>query len=92
MLILKNTSTLDIGNMGSGILFDHDNDKNSMSSVNTFAFAQRKMPDGAVHGLAEATGVIRGTLPNEKDNAVAPSVGAAYPKSNSASGPSPELP
>ena len=31
MSILENTAALNIGNMDSGVLFDHDNNENSMS-------------------------------------------------------------
>ena len=41
MSILESTATLDIRNMDSGVLFNHDNDENSMSSVNKFASAGR---------------------------------------------------
>ena len=48
MPILDNTTALEVGNMDSGILFGYDNNKNSMSSVTTHAFAQRNTPAGAL--------------------------------------------
>ena len=90
--ILENTATFDIDNMESGILFDHDNDKNSMSSVNTFVFAQCNIPGGAVRGFAEAESVVRGTPQNENDDAATPSGAAAAPVSDSTLGTSTELP
>ena len=88
MSILENTTTLDIRNMDSGVLFDHDNDKNSMSSVNTFAFAQCNMPGRAVQGFEEAASAIRGTSQNETDDAATPIGVLAAPESNSAEGTS----
>ena len=46
MSILENTAALIIRNMDSVVLFNHENNKNSMSSVNTFVFAQVNTPDG----------------------------------------------
>ena len=88
MSIFENTATLNIGNMDSGVLFDHNNDENSMRSVNMFAFAQSNTPGGAVHGFAGAASIVRGTPPNEMDDATTRSGEAAAPESNSAKGTS----
>ena len=92
MLIVENTATLHIGNMDLGVLFDHDNDKNSMSSVNTFVFAQFNTPGRAVRGFAEASMAIYGIPQNENDGAATPSGAAAASASNNAAGSSVELP
>ena len=94
MPILDNTTALEVGNMDSGILFDHDNGENSMSSVTTHAFTQRNKPAGAVSGLAEASAAIGGIPQTENDAAVAVSLhrGAADPVSTSAACQSQELP
>ena len=90
MSILDNTAALEIGNMDSGILFDHDNDENSMSSMTTQAFAQRHMPK--VSGLAAAAAALGGTPQNGNNADATSGRGAPEPASNSATGQAQELP
>ena len=92
MSILENTAVLEIGNMDSGILFDHDNDEKSMRSVTTAAFDRRNTPVGAVSGLQEATTTLEGTQTNETDATAASSRGAAGTASDSTGGTSQEIP
>ena len=92
MSILENTAVLEIGNMDSGVIFDHDNDENSMSSVTTAVFARNNMPAGAVSGLPAATPTVEETQTNATDAAATSGRGAADTASGSAGGSSQTLP
>ena len=92
MSILENTAVLEIGNMGSGVIFDHDNDENSMSSVTTAVFSRNNMPAGAVSGLPAETPTVEETQTNATDAAATLGRGAADTTSASAGGSSHTLP
>ena len=92
MLILENTAVLEIGNMDSGVIFDHDDDANSMSSVNTAAFARNNMPAGRVRGLPVTNPTAVETQTDAADAAATSGRGAADNTSASAGGSSNPLP
>ena len=92
MSILENTATLEIGNMDSGVIFDHDNDVNSMSSVTTAAFARNNMPAGTVTGLPPADSTAEEMQTQTTDAAASSNGGAADNSSARAGGSSNLLP
>ena len=92
MSILDNTATLEIGNMDSGVIFDHDDGDNSMSSVTTAAFAINNMPAGTVTGLPPADPTAEETQTQTTDAAASWNGGTADNASASAGGSSNLLP
>ena len=55
MLILESKATLDIGAMDSGIIFDHDNNDTSMSSMNTKGYMNKNTTAGITYNNGTTT-------------------------------------
>ena len=92
MSILNNTAALEIGNMDSGVIFDHDDGDNSMSSVTTAAFARSNMPARTVTGLPPTDSTAEETQTQPTDAAASSNGGTADSSSASAGGSSNPLP
>ena len=88
MSILDSEPVLNIGMMDSGVLFDHDNDEHSLSSINTAGYmARNRRTNTTVTGFKAAAQYKNATTDNtpteQYDETVSPTEGAAQAQSNS---------